>query len=188
MIKPGEDKVALIVGAGDNLGSAIGRRFAREGFHVVGTRRRGDLSTFVDPVLEANGRATGIHSDARDEEQVVALFDQIESSIGTLEVVIFNVGGNVQFPVLETSVRVYTKVWQMCALAGFIVGREAARRMVPRERGSILFTGATASVRGAAGFSAFAGGKHALKALAQSMARELGPQKVFMLAMSLSTV
>ena len=171
-------KVALIVGAGDYLGSAVGRRFAREGYHVVGTRRRGDLATFVDPVTAIGGQATGIYSDARDEEQVIALFDEVETSIGSVDAVVFNVGGNVKYPILETTVRVYSKVWQMCALAGFLVGREAARRMVPREHGTILFTGATASVRGGAGFSAFAGGKHALRALAQSMARELGPQGI----------
>ena len=171
-------KVALIVGAGDYLGSAVGRRFAREGYHVVGTRRRSDLATFVDPVTAIGGQATGIYSDARDEEQVIALFDEVETSIGSVDAVVFNVGGNVKYPILETTVRVYSKVWQMCALAGFLVGREAARRMVPREHGTILFTGATASVRGGAGFSAFAGGKHALRALAQSMARELGPQGI----------
>jgi len=178
MTDASKSKVALIVGAGDNLGSAIGQRFAQEGYHVVGTRRRGDLATFTNPVKEAGGEATGIHSDARDEQQVISLFDEVESSIGSVDAVIFNVGGNVMFPVLETSLRVYTKVWQMCAMAGFLVGREAARRMIPRERGSILFTGATASVRGASGFSAFAGGKHALRALAQSMAREVGPQGI----------
>lgn len=178
MKRSSENKVALIVGAGDNLGSALGRRFAKEGYHVVGTRRRGDLATFVNPVIESGGNATGIHSDARDEDQVIALFDEVETSVGSIDVVIFNVGGNVKYSVLETTVRVYSKVWQMCALAGFLVGREAARRMVPREYGSILFTGATASVRGASGFSAFAGGKHALRALAQSMARELGPQGI----------
>ena len=168
----------MIVGAGDYLGTAVGRRFAREGYHVVGTRRRGDLATFVDPVTAIGGQATGIYSDARDEEQVIALFDEVETSIGSVDAVVFNVGGNVKYPILETTVRVYSKVWQMCALAGFLVGREAARRMVPREHGTILFTGATASVRGGAGFSAFAGGKHALRALAQSMARELGPQGI----------
>jgi len=178
MTETSNKKVALIVGAGDYLGSSIGRRFAKEGYHVVGTRRRGDLTTFTDPVKEAGGQATGIYSDARDEDQVISLFDEIETSIGSIDVVVFNVGGNVKYPILETTVRVYSKVWQMCALAGFLVGREAARRMVPREQGSILFTGATASVRGAAGFSAFAGGKHALRALAQSMARELGPQGI----------
>ena len=173
-----ENKVALIVGAGDFLGSAIGRRFAQEGYHVVGTRRRGDLATFVDPVIASGGQASGIYSDARDEEQVISLFDEIETTVGPVDVVVFNVGGNVKFSLLETTVRVYSKVWQMCALAGFLVGREAARRMVPLQRGSILFTGATASIRGVAGFSAFAGGKHALRALAQSMARELGPQGI----------
>ena len=173
-----EKKVALIVGAGDFLGSAIGRRFAQEGYHVVGTRRRGDLATFVDPVIASGGQASGIYSDARDEEQVISLFDEIETTVGPVDVVVFNVGGNVKFSLLETTVRVYSKVWQMCALAGFLVGREAARRMDPLQRGSILFTGATASIRGAAGFSAFAGGKHALRALAQSMARELGPQGI----------
>ena len=168
----------MIVGAGDYLGTAVGRRFAREGYHVVGTRRRGDLATFVDPVTAIGGQATGIYSDARDEEQVIALFDEVETSIGSVDAVVFNVGGNVKYPILETTVRVYSKVWQMCALAGFLVGREAAHRMVPREHGTILFTGATASVRGGAGFSAFAGGKHALRALAQSMARELGPQGI----------
>jgi len=178
MTQPSQKKVALIVGAGDNLGSAVGRRFAKEGYHVVGTRRRGDLASFVNPVTEAGGRATGIHSDARDEDQVVSLFDEVENSIGPLHAVVFNVGGNVSYPILETTVRVYTKVWEMCALAGFLVGRESARRMVSRKQGTILFTGATASVRGAADFSAFAGGKHALRALAQSMARELGPQGI----------
>ena len=98
--------------------------------------------------------------------------------MGPIEVAVFNVGGNVRFPLLETSSRVYRKVWEMCAFAGFLVGREAARVMLPRGRGTILFTGATASVRGGAGFAAFSGGKHALRALAQSMAREFGPQGI----------
>ena len=109
---------------------------------------------------------------------MVALVDRIERDIGPVEVVVFNVGGNVRFPIRDTTVRVYTKVWEMCALGGFLIGREAARVMVPRGRGTILFTGATASMRGAAGFSAFAGGKHALRALSQSMARELGPEGI----------
>ena len=171
-------RVALIIGAGDYLGAAIGRRFAAEGFHVVGTRRRGDLSTFTDPIQNAGGKATGFHSDARDEKQVDELFDRIERDIGPIEVLVFNVGGNVRFSVVETTARVYRKVWEMCAFAGFLTGRAAARLMVTRGRGTILFTGATASVRGAAGYSAFAGGKHALRALAQSMSRELAPQSI----------
>ncbi len=172
------DKVALVVGAGDFLGAAIARRFAREGFHAVATRRRGDLAELVRSIEAAGGRATGIHSDARDEEQVLDLIERVEREIGPIEVAVFNVGGNVRFQVLDTTARVYRKVWEMCAFAGFLVGREVGRRMLPRGRGTILFTGATASLRGAAGFAAFAGGKHALRALAQSLARELGPQGI----------
>ena len=172
------NNVALVVGAGDFLGSAIARRFAREGFHVVATRRRGDLETLVTAIESAGGKATGIHSDARDEEQVTVLLERIEKDLGPLGVTVFNVGGNVRFGITETTARVYRKVWEMCAFAGFLVGRESARRMLAHGAGTILFTGATASVRGADGFAAFAGGKHALRALAQSMARELGPQGI----------
>ncbi|MCP4327480.1 MAG: SDR family NAD(P)-dependent oxidoreductase [Alphaproteobacteria bacterium] len=171
-------RAALVVGAGDYLGAAIARRFAREGYHVTVTRRRGDLDGLVAAIEDDGGRATGFHSDARDEDQVKALVAAVEDDIGPLEVVVFNVGGNVHFPVIETTARVYRKVWEMCAFAGFLVGREAARRMLERQRGTILFTGATASLRGAPGFAAFAGGKHALRALAQSLARELGPEGI----------
>lgn len=172
------DNVALVVGAGDYLGSAIARRFAREGLHAVATRRRGDLDTLVATITDAGGKATGIHSDARDEIQVIELVDRIEADIGPLQVAVFNVGGNVRFGITETTARVYRKVWEMCAFAGFLVGRECAHRMLTRGSGTILFTGATASVRGSSHFAAFAGGKHALRALAQSMARELGPQGI----------
>ena len=174
----GKVKVSLIIGAGDYLGSAIARRFAKEGFHTVGTRRRGDIVSFVKEIEESGGKATGKHSDARKEEQVVELVESVENEIGPIEVFVFNIGGNVMFPILETTTRVYTKVWEMCALAGFLTGREVARRMISRKRGTMLFTGATASVRGSNGFSAFAGGKHALRALAQSMAKEFMPQNI----------
>ncbi|MDJ0970535.1 MAG: SDR family oxidoreductase [Kiloniellales bacterium] len=172
------EKVALVVGAGDFLGGAIARRFAREGFQVVATRRRGDLAPLTAAIEAAGGQARAIHSDARDEAQVEALVEEVERDLGSIEVTVFNVGGNVRFPVVETTARVYRKVWEMCALGGFLVGREVARRMLPRGRGTILFTGATASLRGAAGFAAFSGGKQALRALAQSMARELGPEGI----------
>jgi NAD(P)-dependent dehydrogenase (short-subunit alcohol dehydrogenase family) len=168
----------LVVGAGDHLGTAIARRFAREGFHIVATRRRGDLTPLVRAVEADGGTVTGIHSDAREEDQVKELVSTIERDMGALGVAVFNVGGNVRFPVTETTSRVYRKVWEMCAFAGFLVGREAAGPMLARGQGTILFTGATASLRGAAGYSAFAGGKHALRALAQSMARELGPKGI----------
>ena len=116
--------------------------------------------------------------DARDEAEMIALVDRIEAEVGPLEVVVFNIGANVWFPLTETTTRVYTKVWEMAALSGFITAREAARVMTPRGRGTILMTGATASMRGRAEFSAFSGAKHALRALAQSAARELGPKGI----------
>ena len=173
-----KDKVALIIGAGDYLGSAIARRFAKEEFHAVGTRRRGDIVSFVNEIEDSGGKATGMHSDARKEEHVVELVESVENEIGPIEVFVFNIGGNVMFSILETTTQVYKKVWEMCAFAGFLTGREVARRMVSRKRGTMLFTGATASVRGSNGFSAFAGGKHALRALSESMAKELMPQNI----------
>jgi NAD(P)-dependent dehydrogenase (short-subunit alcohol dehydrogenase family) len=174
-----DNKVALIIGAGDSTGGAVARRFAREGFFTCVTRRHGDkLTPLVQRIEQDGGRARAFGSDARREEEVSELFATIERDIGPIEIVSFNVGGNVRFPIRETTTRVYTKVWEMCALAGFFAGREAANVMVPRGHGTILFTGATASVRGGAGYAAFAGGKHALRALAQSMARELGPQGI----------
>ena len=171
------DRAALVVGAGDATGGAIARRFAAEGYHVVGVRRNAEaLAPLVEQIRAAGGRAEGWACDARKEEQVVALVERIERDVAPLEVVVFNIGANVRFAVTETTERVYRKVWEMAALAGFLVGREAARAMLPRARGSIFFTGATASLRGGAGFCAFAGAKFALRALAQSMARELGPQ------------
>ena len=174
-----ESKAALVVGAGEATGGAIARRFAREGYVACVTRRNADkLAPLVTQIEAAGGRARAFGSDARREEQVVELVQTIEREVGPLEVCVFNVGGNVRFPIRETTARVYTKVWEMAALAGFLVGREAAKAMVPRGRGTILFTGATASLRGGKGFAAFAGAKHALRALAQSMARELGPQGI----------
>ncbi|HYE45336.1 MAG TPA: SDR family NAD(P)-dependent oxidoreductase [Caulobacter sp.] len=174
-------KVCLVVGAGAGVGGSVARAFAREGLTVCMTRRPRNLDQLEEMAAEiraAGGQAHAMGVDARSEEEMTALFDRIERDVGPLEVVVFNIGANVHFNVRETTTRVYSKVWEMAALAGFLTGREAARVMVPRGRGTILFTGATASVRGREGFSAFAGAKHALRALAQSMARELGPQGV----------
>lgn len=173
-----EKPIALIIGAGDHLGAAIARRFAIEGYHIVATRRRGDLDTLVSDVRALGSDITALHSDARDEEQVLELIEKVESELGPMRVAVFNVGGNVRFGITETTTQVYRKVWEMCALAGFLVGREVAKKMLPREQGTIIFTGASASLRGSSGFAAFAGGKHALRALAQSMSRELGPQGI----------
>jgi len=171
--------VALVVGAGEATGGAIARRFAREGYTACVTRRSADkLAPLVAQIEAAGDRARAFGSDARREEQVVALFEEIERDVGPIEVCVFNVGGNVRFPIREMTARVYTKTWEMAALGGFLVGREAARVMAPRGHGTILFTGATASLRGGKGFAAFAGAKHALRALAQSMARELGPEGI----------
>jgi NAD(P)-dependent dehydrogenase (short-subunit alcohol dehydrogenase family) len=172
-------KVALIIGAGDATGGAIARRFAREGFTACVTRRDADkLAPLVASIESGGGKARAFGSDARKEEEMTALVEGIERDVGPIEVAVFNIGGNVRFPIRETTSRVYFKVWEMCAFAGFLMGREVAKAMVPRGRGTILFTGATASVRGGAGFSAFSGGKHALRALAQTMARELGPEGI----------
>ena len=172
-------KVALVIGAGEATGGAIARRFAREGFFTCVTRRNADkLKPLVDQIEAAGGGARAFGSDARREEQVIELVQTVEREVGPIEVCVFNVGGNVRFPIRETTARVYTKVWEMAALAGFLTGREVAKVMVPRGRGTILYTGATASLRGGKGFAAFAGAKHALRALAQSMARELGPEGI----------
>jgi len=173
------DKVALVIGAGDATGGAIARRFAREGFTASVTRRNADkLAPLVARIESEGGKARAFGSDARKEEQMVALIETIEREVGPIEVAVFNIGANVRFPIRETTARVYFKVWEMGCFAGFLMGREVAKVMVPRGRGTILFTGATASVRGSAGFSAFSGAKHALRALAQSMARELGAQGI----------
>jgi len=176
---PEGGKAVLVVGAGDATGGAIARRFAREGYTACVTRRTADkLTPLVERIRAEGGVAHGFASDARKEDEVVALVARIEREIAPIEVAVFNIGANVRFGITETTERVYRKVWEMGALAGFLIGREVARVMLPRGRGTILFTGATSSMRGSSGFAAFAGAKHALRALAQSMARELGPQGI----------
>lgn len=174
-----EKKAAIIIGAGDATGGAIAKRFAREGYVACVTRRNEDkLAPLLEEIRAEGGEARGFGSDARKEDEVTALFETVEREVGPVEVFVFNIGANVNFPILEMTERVYRKVWEMAAYAGFLTGREAARVMVPRGKGTMIFTGATASLRGGAGFSAFAGAKFALRALAQSMARELGPKGI----------
>ena len=175
--------VALVIGAGDATGGAIARRFARGGYTACVTRRdAAALQPLVDAIRAEGGQAHGFASDARREEAVVALVEEIEASVGPIEVLVFNIGANVRTPVLDETARRYFKIWEMACFGGFLNAREVARRMVtragPDRRQTILFTGATASLRGGAGFAAFAGAKHALRALAQSLARELGPQGI----------
>lgn len=172
-------KVALVIGAGDSTGGAIAKRFASEGFIACVTRRDEEkLLPLVESIRAAGGQAHAFGSDARKEEEVIALFEKIEREIGSIEVLVFNIGANVPSPVVEETARKYFKIWEMACFSGFLNAREAAKRMSERGRGTILFTGATAALRGSATFAAFAGAKHALRALAQSMARELGPKNV----------
>ncbi|WP_043764919.1 SDR family oxidoreductase [Algiphilus aromaticivorans] len=176
---PAPKGAALIVGAGDGNGAAIARRFASEGYVACVTRRDADkLDGLVAQITSEGGRAVAFGTDARREEEVVALVERIEAEIGPIEVLVFNIGANVPSSILEETARKYFKIWEMATFAGFLNAREVARRMVDRGRGTILFTGATASLRGAPGFAAFSGAKAALRALAQSMARELGPKNI----------
>jgi len=175
-----DEKVALVIGAGAGLGSAICRRFARGGYTVAGVRRRHgeELEALCRQIAEAGGRALGYELDTRKEDEVVGLFERLEQEVGEIEVVVFNPGANINVPIREMDSQRFFKVWELACFSGFLVGREAARRMAPRRKGTILFTGATASVRGGKGFAAFSSAKHGLRAVAQSMARELAPEGV----------
>jgi NAD(P)-dependent dehydrogenase (short-subunit alcohol dehydrogenase family) len=176
-----QNEVCLVIGAGEGVGQAIAHAFAAEGHPVCVTRRARNadqLDALVAEIRARGGQAHGFGVDARSEEETAALFDRIEREVGPIGVVVFNIGANVRFGIRETTARVFHKVWEMACFAGFLAGREAARVMVPRGAGTILFTGATASLRGRDGFAAFAAAKHGLRALAQAMARELGPQGI----------
>jgi short-subunit dehydrogenase len=186
-----KEKVCLVVGAGDATGGAVAKRFAREDFSVCVTRRTLDkLQPLLSDIQQAGGVAHGFASDARKEDEVINLIDHIESNIGPIEVLVFNIGAHSPNSILTETSRRYTKMWKMACLAGFLNGREVAKRMVARsnesdqhskgvsQKGTIIFTGATASLRGSANFAGFSGGKMALRGLAQSMARELGPMGI----------
>jgi NAD(P)-dependent dehydrogenase (short-subunit alcohol dehydrogenase family) len=176
-VEPRNATVAVI-GAGDYIGSAIAKKFASEGFIVFAGRRHGDkLAPLVADIEASGGRIVGRSLDARDEADLTAFLREAEAA-APLEICIFNIGANVNFPLLETTERVFRKVWELACYAGFLAGREAARLMLPRSRGSIFFTGATASLRGGAGYAAFASAKFGLRAVAESAARELGPKGI----------
>jgi len=167
-----------IVGAGDYIGAAIARRFASEGFTVFAGRRNGEqLAPLVESIESAGGSCFGRSLDARKEAEVVTFLEAADRH-APLEVCIFNIGANVRFPLLETTERVFRKVWEMACYSGFLTIREAARLMIPHGKGCIFVTGATASLRGAVGYSAFASAKSGLRAVAQSAARELGPHNI----------
>jgi NAD(P)-dependent dehydrogenase (short-subunit alcohol dehydrogenase family) len=169
---------AAVIGAGDYIGSAIAKKFAAEGFAVFAGRRNGEkLAPLVSEIEAAAGTIFGRSLDARNEDEITSFLRDADN-YSPLEVCIFNVGANVNFPLLETSERVFRKVWEMACYSGFLATREAARLMVPRGRGAIFLTGATASLRGGVGYSAFASAKFGLRAVAQAAARELGPKNI----------
>lgn len=169
---------AAIIGAGDFIGAAIARRFALAGFTIFAGRRNGDkLAPLVADIESAGGRIVPRSLDARKEDEIANFLADADRR-APLELCIFNVGANVSFPLLETTERVFRKVWEMACYSGFLTAREAARHMLPRGRGCIFFTGATASLRGGVGYAAFASAKFGLRALAQSAARELGPKNI----------
>jgi len=169
---------AAIIGAGDFIGAAIARRFAAEGFDTMLGRRNGDkLAPLLADIQAAGGHAHGRSLDARREDDITAFLAEADA-IAPLEVCIFNIGANVNFPLVDTTERVFRKVWEMACYSGFLAGREAARRMLAHGRGALFFTGATASLRGGAGYAAFAAAKAGLRMMAQSAARELGPQNI----------
>jgi NAD(P)-dependent dehydrogenase (short-subunit alcohol dehydrogenase family) len=172
------DATVAVIGAGDYIGAAIAKKFAAEGFVVcAGRRNRDKLAPLVADIEAAGGRIVAHALDARKEDEVARFLSDADAR-APLEVMVFNVGANVYFPLLETTERVFRKVWEMACYSGFLAGREAARLMLPRGRGSIFFTGATASVRGGVGYAAFAAAKFGLRAVAQSAARELGPRNI----------
>ena len=174
-----KSEVALLIGAGDAIGTAVARRFAAGGYAVCVARRSAEKSQrLVQEIVSSGGVARAVSTDVRDEEAVQALFAQVEAELGPVEVCLFNAGANVKSPLIETSARIFFKAWELACYAGFLTGREAARYMMPRGRGTILFTGATASIRGGSGFAAFAAAKFGLRAVAQSMARELAPKNI----------
>jgi NAD(P)-dependent dehydrogenase (short-subunit alcohol dehydrogenase family) len=173
-----KNATVAVIGAGDYIGSAITKKFASEGFTIFAGRRNGDkLAPLVTDIEATGGRIFARSLDARKEEEVTAFLQDADRE-APLEACIFNIGANVQYPLLDTTERVFRKVWEMACYSGFLAGREAARLMLPRGRGALFFTGATASLRGGAGFAAFAAAKFGLRAVAQSAARELGPQNI----------
>ncbi|MBR1215653.1 SDR family oxidoreductase [Bradyrhizobium sp. JYMT SZCCT0180] len=169
---------AAIIGAGDYIGAEIAKKFAAEGFSIFAGRRNGDkLAPLVRDIEASGGTISARSLDARKEDEIIAFLNDADRQ-APLEVCIFNIGANVNFPILDTTERVFRKVWEMACYSGFLAGREAARLMLPRGQGNIFFTGATASLRGGSGYAAFASAKFGLRAVAQAMARELGPRNI----------
>lgn len=171
--------VAVVAGVGEGLGFAVARRFAQAGFNVALAARSAErLARLAGEIQKAGGKAFAAPTDVREEQEVMALFDALESEHGPVRVAVFNAGANFRASILDTPADMFEKIWRLGCYAGYLFGREAARRMTPHSQGTILFTGATASVRGSSHFAAFAAAKNGLRAVAQSMARELGPKNI----------
>ncbi len=174
-----EGEVALVVGVGGGLGAALGRRFAKEGMGVALAARSGKTTEpLAKEINDAGGSARAYAADATDEAAVAGLFEEVRTDLGEPDLVVFNAGAFMRQSILEASVEEFERCWRTGCLGGFLVGREAARAMAAKGAGTIVFTGATASLRGSAGYFNLAIGKFGLRALAQSMARELGPKGV----------
>lgn len=169
----------VVVGAGSGTGAQIAKVFARHGHPVVVSRRdEAALAPLVGEIEAAGGRALAVGGDAANPADVAALFDRAQAAFGAPEVAVYNAAGFLIAPLIETSPEDFEALWRATAFGAFVVGREAAKRMLPKGRGTILFTGATAAVKASAKFSAFASGKHGLRAVAQSMAKELAPSGI----------
>jgi NAD(P)-dependent dehydrogenase (short-subunit alcohol dehydrogenase family) len=169
--------IVLGVGASQGLGGALGRRFAREGLHVfLAGRTAAKLEAVAAEICAAGGHATAVAADATQSGDIALLFDAAEAGGGVPTLAVYNAGNNRFRPLLEMDDAFFEELWRLCCFGGFLFGREAARRMLPAGGGSLLFTGATASLRARPPFTAFASAKAALRAVAHGMAREFGPQ------------
>jgi NAD(P)-dependent dehydrogenase (short-subunit alcohol dehydrogenase family) len=169
---------AIVVGVGPEagLGGALCLRLAREGLHVVVAGRTPEkVERVAQSIRKTGGEATAVAMDTTTEKDVVALF---ERAAGPVDLVVYNAGNAAMGQLHDMDAGFFEAVWRVGCFGGFLVGREAVRRMLPRERGTVIFTGATASIRGRAATTAFASAKAGLRSLAQSMARAYGPQGV----------
>jgi NAD(P)-dependent dehydrogenase (short-subunit alcohol dehydrogenase family) len=173
------NKSCIVLGLGPSTGASVARRFANAGYSIaVAARRAEHLDPLVAEIEKAGGKAIAVPTDATDEAAVKELVQRAETDLGPLGVAVYNASGRVMGSILDLDAAEVMNAWKISCLGGFLLGREAARRMVPQKEGTILFTGATSGMRGSAKFAGFAIGKFGLRALAQSMARELGPKGI----------
>ena len=173
-----ETAIVIGVGADRGLGATLCRRFAKSGLHVViGGRTPEKIEGVADSIRADGGFATAVEADATEETSVIELFKKAES-IGPVDLAVYNAGNNMPGKLIEMDAEFFERCWRVACFGGFLFGREAARTMLPRNRGTLLFTGASASMRGKPFFSAFTAAKGGLRNFAQSMAREFGPQGI----------